>query len=44
MAGVQLGIPKRLINLEDLENRNLDEGMVLINPKIVNMIGHVRYW
>lgn len=49
MAAVQLGIPKRLIyvrntNLEDLENRSLDEGVVLINPKIINMTGHVRYW
>ena len=49
MAAVQLGIPKRLIyvrntNLDDLENRSLDEEVVLINPKIINMTGHVRYW
>ena len=49
MAAVQLGVLKRLIyvrntNLEDLSNRNLDEDMVLINPKIISMTGHVRYW
>lgn len=49
MAAVQLGIPKRLIyvrntNLNDLENRSLDEDFVLINPKIIKMIGHTRYW
>ena len=49
MAAVQLGIPKRLIyvrntNLNDLENRNLDEDFVLINPKIIKMTGHTRYW
>ena len=49
MAAIQLGIPKRLIyarntNLNDLENRNLDEGIVLINPKIISMKGHTRYW
>ena len=43
MAAVQLGIPKRLIyvrntNLEDLENRSLDEGVVLINPKMIKVI------
>ena len=49
MAAVQLGIPKRLIyvrntNLNDLENRNIDEELVLINPNIVKMSGFTRYW
>ena len=49
MAAVQLGIPKRLIyvrntNLNDLENRNLDEDFILINPKIIKITGHTRYW
>lgn len=49
MAAVQLGILKRLIyvrntNFNDLNNRNIDEDMVLINPRIIKMTGHVRYW
>ena len=49
MAAVQLGIPKRLIyirntNLSHLEEKEIDEARVLINPKIIKKIGHTRYW
>lgn len=49
MAAIQLGIPKRLIyirntELDDLENREVNEARVLINPKIIKRIGHTRYW
>lgn len=49
MAAVQLGIPKRLIyirntNLSDLENKEIDEARILINPKIIRKTGHTRYW
>ncbi len=49
MAAVQLGIPQRLIyirntNLQKLENSEVDEERVLINPKIIKKIGHTRYW
>lgn len=49
MAAIQLGIPKRLIyirntNLTDLENNEIDEARILINPQIIRKTGHTRYW
>lgn len=49
MAAVQIGIPKRLIyirntNLHHLEENEVDEARVLINPRIIKKTGHTRYW
>jgi len=49
MAAVQVGIPKRLIYIRntdyhDLEGEGKDEARILINPRIINKIGHTRYW
>lgn len=56
MAGVQLGIPKRIVylkntNLEIInkrdteeENRNYNEDRVLINPEILSKEGMTTFW
>lgn len=56
MAGVQLGIPKRIVylkntNLEIInkrdteeENRNYNEDRVLINPEILSKEGTTTFW
>lgn len=49
IAGVQIGIPKKIIyikctNPEKLNDTNYDENIVMINPKIIETKGETYYW
>ena len=49
LAAVQVGILKRMIyirntNVNDLLNKEIDEARVIINPVIIERIGHTKYW
>lgn len=49
LAAVQIGIPKRIIYLKntssfDDSDKKHNERKILINPKIISMKGHTRYW
>ncbi len=50
LAGVQIGIPKRMVYLKNttldvpLENQGYNESKVLINPVVLSRRGHTKYW
>lgn len=49
IAAVQLGIPVRILylkqtKLEDLDNKNVNEGKVMINPVIKSRMGFTKFW
>ena len=49
LASIQIGIPKRMIyvrktDLSKLEDKEIDEHKVMINPVIVKACGLTRYW
>jgi N-formylmethionyl-tRNA deformylase len=49
VAAVQIGIPKRLIylrniNLDKIDDEAWDEAKVLINPTIIKRVGYTKYW
>ena len=48
-AAIQIGIPKKIIylkktNVEDLEKDDIDEEIIMINPKIIKEEGETNFW
>lgn len=49
LASIQIGIPKRMIyvrktDLSRLEDKEIDEHKVMINPVVVKAVGLTKYW